>query len=498
MAFAPSSSVSTNDLFNSGYGEFATFACVVCFSVTFIYYTVANTRSNLGKRYLSPVGDDGGGNCELVPLEITNRYLMDLNGSWDSNQKFLFSEAAYRLELNGVKFTDGNASYTKQIKDFEADFRNKSSRGADRDFAWNLMFASSYSETSYENDGAASMFVNSDARIIYDQPVWGGGFANLWGSCNPDGATFSYDSNKGSLVMEVLGISPDPNIAWNPCSDASYYYMYDTANDLNYDAYKKPTSYRLEINVASVTTAIAINQGLAKLSSLTPVLGGTNPLYRSYIDDFYAPMQPIQCIHPSEWLPANTTWPYPTDDLCLVHAQNMWMLPVTTHTGTYKSNCWMPQMCTCDDGARDAPGTGCNAMDIGISFIFVPYTYWYYEDGAMVCQDTTITAATNAISNAFASASLYTAVLMVIVLGLIVSSHNYLYPEDELIPADANAVRARGGGHGHKTYPTTTPYAMTEKEEEHEVEMTNTTKTKGSGHHVAVVVSANEVIEDLD
>ncbi len=40
MNFGPGdyTDISMNDLFNSGYGEFAAVACQVCFSVTFISY----------------------------------------------------------------------------------------------------------------------------------------------------------------------------------------------------------------------------------------------------------------------------------------------------------------------------------------------------------------------------------------------------------------------------------------------------------------------------
>eukprot|EP01034_Spumella_vulgaris_P029677 gene29677-36763_t len=104
--------------------------------------------------------------------------------------------------MNNVKFTSGDASYKQQVQEFELDFKNKSSRGADRDFAWNLMFASSYSKTSYENNGVSSLRVSSDARVSFDHPVWGGGFANMYESCNPQSSSVSYDSTKGALVME--------------------------------------------------------------------------------------------------------------------------------------------------------------------------------------------------------------------------------------------------------------------------------------------------------
>eukprot|EP01034_Spumella_vulgaris_P029676 gene29676-36762_t len=280
------------------------------------------------------------------------------------------------MDLKNVKFAKGNESYKEQVQEFERDFRNKSARGADRDFAWNLMFASSYSKTSYDNEGVTSLYVDADARIIYDQDVTAGGFANYQYPCKPANSVFSYDNIKGALVMDVTDI-PSLPYYWDEC-----WYVVESYYDLGYDAVRRPPTYNLEVQMTTVTTAMAVNQGLATLDSLTEVVG-SNPQYRYYIDDFYAPMDPIICIKPSEHLEAGVIWPYPEDNLCLLQIKNFIALPVMNHMGTYGSDCWTPNQCKCGNGTYDAPGYGCNYMGISVSFIFYPWVNSGYQLGPL-------------------------------------------------------------------------------------------------------------------
>eukprot|EP01034_Spumella_vulgaris_P023947 gene23947-30231_t len=297
---------------------------------------------------------------------------MDVDGNWGSSKKFSLSESAYGLELDGVKFPDGDKSYSDLIESFKGDFANKSARGATRDFAWNLMFASSYAQTTYDSGGVANIFVNADARIIYNQPVWGGGITNAYNPCIiPD--TLFYSEN-GNFVMEVSNIKN--NQTWNPCR---YHFA---ASDMAYDTVNKPSTLKIEIDSVTITTAIAVNQGLRSLDSLTYVPSGTNPLYSNYIDGFYLPMQSIQCIKPTEWIKDGTHWPYPNDTLCLVHFGNTWALPVMTHSGSYTySKCWFPYQCKCSN-PRDKAGSNCNHMDVTVGLIFFQFAYWYTGVGS--------------------------------------------------------------------------------------------------------------------
>eukprot|EP01034_Spumella_vulgaris_P040085 gene40085-49572_t len=113
-------------------------------------------------------------------------------------------EVIYGLAYTNVRFENGIASYQAEMDVFFADFQRKSSKGMHRDWAWNMMFAASYTYNSFANNGVASFYTNGDARILYDQNVnyYGTGFANAEGTCVPANSNFHYDSALGSFVME--------------------------------------------------------------------------------------------------------------------------------------------------------------------------------------------------------------------------------------------------------------------------------------------------------
>ncbi len=57
MSFAPPvGSMSTNDLFNKGYGNLVTVLCQTCFFVVFVYYSVTNSVLNMSSQFLIPLG----------------------------------------------------------------------------------------------------------------------------------------------------------------------------------------------------------------------------------------------------------------------------------------------------------------------------------------------------------------------------------------------------------------------------------------------------------
>ncbi len=57
LSFAPSTGkMSTNDLFNKGYGNIVTISCQLCFFAVFMYYAITNSIYNRTAQFLIPKG----------------------------------------------------------------------------------------------------------------------------------------------------------------------------------------------------------------------------------------------------------------------------------------------------------------------------------------------------------------------------------------------------------------------------------------------------------
>ncbi len=265
--FPASGSVNTTDLFNSGYGTSVSLICQICFITTFVYYCVANYDTNIKQRFLSPVdGTERTGVCESVSVEINNKFTIDLHGNWSNSAGYKAGETMYGVEMNRVNYFDLE-SYTKEMKLFHEDLAMKSALGAKRDLAWNLVFAASYSKTSFVN-GATNFFVNGDSRIIYNEEVFSAGFANAYGVCKPEDATAYFDAAQGKFVLSFKPvISYNANTGypyWEPCWGHIYSW------EMGFNPAWSTNEFHLEIDSAAVTTAIAINYGLTALNTLAP------------------------------------------------------------------------------------------------------------------------------------------------------------------------------------------------------------------------------------
>ena len=136
---------------------------------------------------------------------------------------------------------------------------------------------SSFSDQYVASDtGSLSFELSGDSGVIFDRPVDGIGFAsavstNVSGRCSQT-TLYSYDALSATLTLTVSllkdGGCSDPLSACvsNPCPGtlAPQAWGYDTV------AASTP-QLTLDISMSAVTTALAVNMGMRKLSTLIKV-----------------------------------------------------------------------------------------------------------------------------------------------------------------------------------------------------------------------------------
>jgi hypothetical protein len=223
----PTGKMSTNDLFNKGYGNLVTIVCQTCFVVVFVYFGITNTIQNNTSQFLIPVGgDSGGGKCENVPVEINNVFNMDIHGHWDSDASYEFGSILYTVMMSGVKFEGGVGAYQDLVTKFVDELKVFSPLVYNQDYAANMAFGSSYNLLNFDY-GYAQFYIAGDTRVVYDQPVMVGGFINSTSVCIPENTQFVFDSARGHYTVTTTNIHSSDKHPWDPCDG-----MFDAENDL--------------------------------------------------------------------------------------------------------------------------------------------------------------------------------------------------------------------------------------------------------------------------
>lgn len=366
MDLAPDAGVSKNDLFNRGYGSFISLIFTIAFVVTFLYYAVTNSQYNKTAKFLVPKkGGEIKGDmyCQEVSIALSNTYAMDSFSTWNTNKYYLPGASLYGLEVFNAEFKNEKA-YKKQIQKFADDLRANSAPSVNNDFSWNIVFGASYSTVDSAGDGRASLFVDGDARLMYDVPIYASGISNMNGTCVPspmyyDGTKFEMDIyleegqsfcsqlRNDTLLARTLGLYSDD-------SNRGYLYSY------------------LTVDAAAITTAIAINYNITTLDSLDriPSLDIPNLYLKAYMDSSYAPMQPVFCFDLKDLIDDDTaTWADSFTALCLVKIGETYAYPITSHYGQMIEGSFLPEACDC---TKKNEQVDCQSYDINIGLLFYP------------------------------------------------------------------------------------------------------------------------------
>lgn len=215
--------------------------------------------------------DSSSSTCCEIPLTITGDFMLDSNSSWNTEKNFDLVDQIYLFSLEGLQYT--NEQWSEIVKSIDVKVKDLGlTRGSKRDFSWNLIGWVSYTSFT-KGSGSLQYTLSGDASIAFDKPIVGTGFASGLSdnvSCYLSVGT-NYQKEGHTLSVEIdlddhnnckEGSNGGYNCT-NPCpgiiSMAGMGYDTQNADD---------TLIQWEIDMASVSTAIAVNMGQLSLKDL--------------------------------------------------------------------------------------------------------------------------------------------------------------------------------------------------------------------------------------
>lgn len=258
--------------------------------------------------------------CCEVPQSVTGNFLLDSRSRWNTQSGFNFNRAMYGVTMTGVTYTNEEwAVLMKTIK--EQMYKIGVVRGRFRDFSWNLIAWSSFTAVTSAS-GYIQFYAVGDVGMVYNRPIVTAGYAsNVSDTENCiQPITASYVSSNRILSVSTSLQNAHPS-APNNCEQLASGAL-DCQNPcpgilapqaFGYNGQVAVSSqYTWSVDMASVSTAIAVNMGIQQLTSLVNFPGDNNRITllrdmhsngyiseytknatSSYYESLYAPMDPI-------------------------------------------------------------------------------------------------------------------------------------------------------------------------------------------------------------
>lgn len=255
--------------------------------------------------------------CCEVPQAVTGEFLLDSRSRWNTQTKFNFNRAMYGVTMTGVTYTNEQwSALMKTIKDQMYNIGVK--RGRFRDYSWNLIAWCSFTAVNSAS-GYIQFYAVGDVGMVFNRQIVTAGYgANISDAspCNQVITANYVSSNRMLTVSTDLATSNSDNCVYkqtgvvtcqNPCPNI----MAPQAFGYNGEV-AVSTEFSWTVDMASVSTAISVNMGIQKLSSLVNFPGDNNritllrDMYNygyinqwtknqtsSYYESLYAPMDPI-------------------------------------------------------------------------------------------------------------------------------------------------------------------------------------------------------------
>ena len=227
--------------------------------------------------------EPGSTECCEVPVSVTGYFLADSTGKWNSEPGFTYNDNLYGTTMTALQYT--NDEWRRFMKNIQTQLAYiGKTKGANRDFAWNLIAWSSFSAISETDKGYLRFYATGDAAQIFDKEIIIGGFASeVIDDYQCDASTtFSYQA-----ASRLLTVNTELNTGSN-CADSTSGYGYTCENPcprlLNpkvmisntYGDSIPSTTMTLKFDMASVVTALAVNLGILPLSNLEEFADDTN------------------------------------------------------------------------------------------------------------------------------------------------------------------------------------------------------------------------------
>jgi hypothetical protein len=260
-------------------------------------------------------GDATSTTCCEVPQTVTGEYFIDSRSRWNTQSNFNYNRAIYGVSMTGVTYT--NEQWSELMKTIKNQMYSVGYvRGRYRDFSWNLVAWASFTALS-TSSGYLQFYALGEVGVIFNRQIITMGYGSNYSVVSPctQSSTAVYQSASRILTV-TTELEKDGNCQTsasgviscsNPCPNilAPQGFGYDpiTAN---------VPSFTWQVDMAAVSTAIAVNMGIQNINHLVQFPGDNDriALFRemisggyftenqmnntnSYFESLYAPVQPV-------------------------------------------------------------------------------------------------------------------------------------------------------------------------------------------------------------
>eukprot|EP01033_Poteriospumella_lacustris_P013355 gene13356-9561_t len=310
--------------------------------------------------------------CCEVPQTITGEFLLDSRSRWSTQDNFNFNRAMYGVTMTGVTYT--NAEWSTLMKTIKAQmYQIGAVRGRFRDYSWNLIAWCSFTALSTVA-GRIQFYAVGDIRVVFHRPIVTAGYASNVSDTQPCQQRITTRYAASDHLLTAFGYNGEVAAS---------------------------TEFSWAVDMASVSTAIAVNMGIQPLATLVNFPGDNDrislleDMYRqgsidrwtrnhtsSYYEARYAPMDPIYCVDYSNTTTrskknkATTPTTTTTDDAsvasCLVRIGNTLAYPYINSYGWSSTGYEYPAPCKNTTYGNPAAKFFCNQYDFVVSFVYYP------------------------------------------------------------------------------------------------------------------------------
>ncbi len=256
----------------------------IVFLLLFLVFFIIGYIKDTTTVYLAPYSAQATDNCKTISISTTQTFKVDSQGIWEGSSGYDESKAVYEIELIRANIND--EMYYNMMTQFEAEIQRVSKLAQSRDLQFHAIALSSFNarwtpskeERKQGGEGVINMYFIGRSEYVFNSDIEDYSFFDNNSStiCTPTDSSLEYDLTTGGYVM-TIDTSVTGSKIFNeqqivePCPNV--FKLYDSFV-LSYTGMRK--TEKIEINAASLTTALAVTYGIAPLSSLTKIFDITS------------------------------------------------------------------------------------------------------------------------------------------------------------------------------------------------------------------------------
>jgi hypothetical protein len=337
---------------------------LVVLLAVFIVLFINGYYESIRNTYLSPMtGDTPSKRCVTISTANTGTYLATQNGYWQGALGFDFGKASYELSVTSFVMSKSNYSHLMDKAYVAIGKLNEIMMRSD--LTTNLIVWMSVVFLPVDNNIAQRFLLTGSPMAVFHREKVSGTVSSVLGDCN-ETAQASFDSVTGiiSLAYNYEQYSNNP-VCNSSLPPALAGYVAET--DFN--------TFKIDVDVRSIVTAIAVNTGFIAINQLVEIpalhvvypFEGMNYDVNVYYDQKYTGMEPISCIKVYDAVSGlnNTN--------CVVTITgNLYAIPLFNHYGTSYT---MPIPCNCSTATPEEladSSYSCNVFSLLAGVLFYP------------------------------------------------------------------------------------------------------------------------------